>query len=89
MDLLYQCFKYFGPINDNTENCAGAIWTKLLEAYPLDDSGTLAILMARELCLVVHPDVRSVDDYNTFCDLVDNLHMLMQATTFTIDKLFA
>jgi len=80
--------KYFGPINANTENCAGAIWTKLLEAYPLDDRGTLAILMARELSLVVNPDVRSVDDYNTFCALVDDRRLSLQNTTFTIDELF-
>ena len=49
--------KLFGPINTNSENCAGSIWTKLLETYSLDDCGTLAILMTRELSLVVHLDV--------------------------------
>ena len=48
-------FKLFGPINTKTESCA--VWTKLLETYPIDNRGTLAILMARELSLVVHPDV--------------------------------
>ena len=80
--------KLFGPINANSENCAGAIWTKLLETYPLDDRGTLAILMARELSLVVHPDVRSVDDYNVFCAEVADRRLSLADHKFTIDEMF-
>ena len=80
--------KLFGPVTANTENCAGEIWTKLLETYPLDDRGTLAILMARELSLVVQPDVRSVDHYNVFCAKLAERKLSLANHTFTIDELF-
>ena len=44
--------------------------------------------MARELSLVVQPDVRSVDHYNVFCAKLAERKLSLANHTFTIDELF-
>jgi len=79
----------FGRITANNENCAGLVWDALLENYPLDDPGTLAVLMARELSHVVNPKVSSYDAYNIFsADMADRRQSLKEVN-FSIDQIFA